>query len=229
MKAIRVVILFLCFVFLLAACAPRYQTKGEAFPTMYSLRPLSILVLPPINESTAADAKDYYSTTIAEPLSLSGYYVLPIEVVSDILKNEGIYDTETLISIPPGKFKEFFGADAVMYITIRKWDTSYYVIGGNVTVSLDFLLRSTTTGEDLWQYEGTIVEDTTVTAGGGNPLATLIVTIVATAIKTATTDYFPVAQRTNWKVLNTIPYGKYHPEYEKDKGLKVVEIRKKQR
>ncbi|NIS74702.1 MAG: hypothetical protein GTO08_05375, partial [Deltaproteobacteria bacterium] len=46
---------------------------------MYQEQPLTILVLPPMNETTAADAKEYYATTIAEPLSLQGFYVLPIE------------------------------------------------------------------------------------------------------------------------------------------------------
>jgi len=228
MKSVQAVLISFSFVFLLAACGPKYITKGEAFPKMYSVRPLSVLVLPPINESTAADAKEYYCATIAEPLSLSGYYVFPIEVVSDILKNEGIYDTETLLAVPPRKFKEYFGADAVMYITIRKWNTAYYVVAGNVTVSLHFLLRSTTTGEDLWQYEGIIVEDTTVTSSGGG-LGGLAAALIMTAVKTAATDYIPVAQRTNWMVLNTIPYGKYHPEYDKDRGLKAVRIDRKQK
>jgi hypothetical protein len=197
------------------------MTKYEAFPKVYAERPLTILVLPPINETTAADAKEYYSTTIAEPLSFAGYYVFPLEVVFEIMKNEGIYDTETLINLPPLKFKDFFGADAVMYIWIQRWSTSYYVLGGNVSVSLRCLIRSTTTGDDLWQYEGTIVEDTTVTSSGGG-LAGLAVAVVATAVKTAATDYVPIAKRANFMILNTLPYGKHSPNYDKDREEKAV-------
>ena len=50
------------------------------------------------------------------------------------------------------------------------------------------------TGEDLWHYEGTIIEDTTVTTSGGG-VAGLAVAIIATAIMTATTDYVPIARR----------------------------------
>jgi len=100
---------------ILTSCAPSQTTKQEAFPKMYSDRPSVILVLPPINQTTAADAKDYYSTTIAEPLSYVGYYILPIEVTNDILKSEGIYDTELISNVPLQKFKDFFGADAVMF------------------------------------------------------------------------------------------------------------------
>jgi hypothetical protein len=197
------------------------MTKYEAFPKMYAERPLAILVLPPINETTAADAKEYYVTTIAEPLSFSGYYVFPVEVISEIMKNEGLYDTEVLLNLPLNKFKEYFGADAVMYIWIKKWSTSYYVIGGNVSVSLRSVIKSTGTGGDLWQYEGTIIEDTTVTSSGGG-LAGLAIAIVATAVKTAATDYVPIAKRANYMIINSIPYGKYNPSYDKDREQKVI-------
>ncbi len=221
MKAERLLFLGISCLLVLTACGPTHMTKFEAFPRMYAERPLAILVLPPINETTAADAKEYYSTTIAEPLSFSGYYVFPIEVISEIMKNEGLYDTEALLNLPPNKFKEYFGADAVMYIWIKKWSTSYYVIGGNVSVSLRTAIKSTSTGDNLWQYEGTIIEDTTVTSSGGG-LAGLAVAIVATAVKTATTDYVPIAKRANYLILNAVPFGKYHPRYDKDKEDKAV-------
>jgi hypothetical protein len=64
-------------------------TKMEAYPKMYEKSPVSILVLPPMNQSTAAEAQEFYQATINEPLTLSGYYAYPIEVVSDILKKRG--------------------------------------------------------------------------------------------------------------------------------------------
>lgn len=221
MKTRRLLFLGICSLLVLTGCGPKYMTKHEAFPKVYAERPLTILVLPPINETTAADAKEYYSTTIAEPLSFSGYYVFPLEVISEIMKNEGIYDTETVMNLPPHKFKDYFGADAVMYIWIQRWSTSYYVVGGNVSVSIRSVIKSTTTGEDLWQYEGTIVEDTTVTSSGGG-LAGLAVALVATAIKTAATDYVPIAKRANYMIINSIPYGKYNPGYDKDREQKVI-------
>ena len=62
-----------------------YTTKFAEFPIMYEEKPNSILILPPINESTDAEAKDYYSTTIPIPLLLHGYYVFPYELTSEIL------------------------------------------------------------------------------------------------------------------------------------------------
>ena len=101
--------------------------KLDKFPLMYEEKPLTIFVLPPINSTTAADAKEYYTTALTQPLALSGYYVFPLEVTGDILKSQGMYDTEVLINQPLNKFFDYFGADAVLFTRIRKWDKSYMI------------------------------------------------------------------------------------------------------
>jgi len=215
-----------CTLAVLSACAPNMVAKKDAFPLMYQEKPISILVLPPINETTAADAKEYYSTTLAQPLSYMGYYVFPIEVVTDMMKHEGAYDTETLINVPPQKFKEYFGADAVLFVKITKWDTAYYVIGGHVTVGLDCLLKSTTTGAELWKYDGVLQVSTGGGVGGGG-LIGLAVQIAVTAIKTATADYIPVAQQANAMVISTIPTGRYHPKHGQDQEVQIMRKQQK--
>jgi len=200
-------------------------TKGEAFPKMYEEKPLSILVLPPINESTSPDAKEYYSTTIAEPLSFAGYYVFPIEIVNEVLKQEGIYDTELIVDLDASKFKEYFGADAVLFTRIIEWNTSYYVVGGNVKVHIAFDLVSTNTGELLWSYNGKLTVDTT---GDGNNIggaAGLLLQLAETAVKTAAQDYTPLAKKVNTTVLTTIPFGVYHAQHGTDQSFTGVNMK----
>lgn len=208
------------FISFFVGCAPQI-TKQEFSPKMYTEHPISILVLPPLNKSTAADAKEYYTTTIAEPLSNSGYYVFPTEVVGDILKQEGLSDTETMMNVPPRKFREFFGADAVMFVTIQKWNTTYAVLSGSVTVQLSCELRSTTSGEILWFYDGTVTVNTSGDSGGAGGLAGLLVQAASTAIKTAATGYVTLAQKANEQILLAIPYGKYHKDYNLDGKAKI--------
>ena len=196
--------------------------KGDAFPKMYEEKPLSILVLPPINESTAADAKEFYSTTVAEPLSLAGYYVFPIEIVNEVLKQEGIYDTELIVDLDPTKFKEYFDADAVLFTKIIKWDTSYYIIGGNVKVHLLFELLSTTTGDVLWNYNDELTVDTTAEDNKVGGTAGLLLSLATTAAKTASQDYIPLAKKVNNTILMTIPYGPYHPQHGLDRTTQSV-------
>ena len=65
----------------ISGCAANNMaTKGDKFPLMYEETPLTILIVPPMNETTAADAKIYYATTVQESLSYWGYYVMPYEI-----------------------------------------------------------------------------------------------------------------------------------------------------
>ena len=209
-------------ILLLSACAPKMSTKLAEFPMMYEERPASILILPPINESTAADAKEYYSTTIQEPLAFAGFYTFPYPITSEILKMEGIYDTELLVNLPLSKFKEYFGADAVLFTTIKKWDLSYMIIASTLTVSIDCKLKSTTSNQILWKYTGTVVVDLSGgNAGGG--LAGLIVKVIVAAVQSAAADYAPYARQANYRALTSMPYGKYHSEHNKDQQVQFVD------
>ena len=200
---------------LTSACAPKRSTKFNEFPLMYEEMPAAILILPPMNESTAADAKEYYATTIQEPLSFAGYYTLPYPITSEILKMEGIYDSELLVNVPLSKFKEYFGADAVLFTTIKKWDLSYVVLASTLTVSIDCQLKSTKSNQTLWKYTGTVVVD----LSGGNPgggLGGLIAKVIIAAVNTAVADYVPYARQANDRALSSLPYGKYNLRHNKD-------------
>ena len=95
-------------------------------------------------------------------------------------------------------------------------------IGGHVTVSVDFQLISTLTGEKLWQYNGTVKLDTSGSSGSNSGIAGIIASLITTAVKTATQDYIPLAKKANIKALVSIPHGKYHELFEEDKEEQVV-------
>ena len=48
--------------------------------------PRSILILPPINQSTAIEATYGYLSTVTRPVAERGYYVFPVAVVDQLLK-----------------------------------------------------------------------------------------------------------------------------------------------
>jgi hypothetical protein len=201
---------------LISGCASTYVTKQDAYPKMYENKPVSILVVPAVNRSTAADAPDLYSTTIAQPLSEAGYYVMPLPITNMVLQQEGVVDGAQLREINANKFRQMFDADAVLFVTINQWDTNYYVTGGNVTVGAEFELVSTDGEEVLWNYNSVIVHNTSGNSGN------LIADIISTAIATALTDYVPVARIVNATVMTTIPVGKYHSKHGKDGLDKTV-------
>jgi len=205
----------------LAGCGPARETRIKMFPKMYSESPQSILILPPINTSTAANAKEYYSTTIQEPLAYKGYYVYPYEVTSEILKQEGIYDAELLTNVPLKKFNEYFGADAVLFTKITKWDLKYIVIGGNLTIQIEAKLKSTKTDQEIWKYTGTVVVDLSGGNSGGG-IGGLIAKAIVTAVNAAIVDYVPHARRANYYALSSMPVGKYHKKYRKDQNDQII-------
>lgn len=201
----------------LSGCAIT-KPKSELYPTMYSEMPRSILVLPAVNKSTAADAPNLYSSTISQPLANAGFYVLPTQVTDKFFQNEGLTRGEQFTSIPTQKYSKIFGADAVLYVTIEKWDTNYFVFGGNVTVGIKYSLKSTKTGNQLWNYENELVLDT---SGNNNSGGGLLAMLINAAITTAVQDYVPVARQVNFISLNTIPFGNYHKMHRKDMKVEV--------
>ena len=201
---------------------PNLVTKSAKFPLMYEEKPLTILVLPPINSTTAADAKGYYATTISPPLALSGYYVLPIEVTDDILKSQGLYDTEMIGDQPLDRFGQYFGADAVLFTHIKKWDKSYMVLAATLTVSVDARLKSTKTNRVLWEYSGIIVADLSGNSSGGGGLGGLIAQVVVTAVNSAAADYVPYARLANAQLLRSIPVGRYNARAGQDGEDKIL-------
>ena len=221
-KRMLVLGILLSLVEMVTGCVPKATTKGEEFPLMYEETPLTILILPPMNESTAADAKQYYATTVQEVLSYWGYYVFPYEVTSDMLKMEGIYDAELIRNVSLVKFREYFDADAVLFTTIKKWDLNYMIIASYLTVSIDEELKSTKTDQTLWSYNGTVVVDL---SGGdiGGGLGALIAKAVIAAVSSAMADYVPYARQANYRALSSFPFGKYHPNFMTDQSMQFID------
>lgn len=205
---------------ILSGCATM-DTKINMFPKVYEQNPMTILVMPPMNESTSPEAKEFLECTLMAPLAEMGYYVIPVGIANEILKDEGVYDSEIIDESALPKLGTYFGADAVLWTTIKEWDKTYAVLAGNVEVSLDYRLQSTRTGEVLWSYDGKLKVDTSGGSGGGSGLVGLFVKAVTTAVSTATTDYVPIARKVNVMVLNTVPAGKYHALYNQDQKLQV--------
>lgn len=209
-------------VFIFTGCGATYVTKGTEFPKMYEQQPRSILILPPMNESTDAEAKDYYMTTTEMPFALMGYYTFPTEMVSEIMKQEGVYDTEILYNLPLDKFYEYFGADTVLFTRIKKWDLSYMVLASKLTIQIEAKIMSTKTSEQLWKYVGTVVVDLSGGDGGGG-IAGLIASAIVTAVNSASADYVEYARQANGRIIYTLPVGPYHEKYMKDQDVKLID------
>ena len=117
--------------------------KSEAYKGMYSEKPLTVLIMPPINKTTSVDAKEYFHSTLNIPIANAGYYVIPTFLSMEILKRESAYDAELFLNSPLTKFGDVFGADVALFTIIHKWDKTY----GMVYVEVEHLVKSIKTNE----------------------------------------------------------------------------------
>lgn len=201
------ILLFAVVLALLTSCAHQI-TRGDQYAKMYEEKPTTILVMAPINKTNFPEAKDYFYTSLYQPLCEKGYYVFSPNMTMEMLQAESAYDSEMFIDGNLNKFGDFLNADACLFTTIKLWKRNN--LGGRITVGIEYLLKSTKTGETLYKREGEIKLDRSVS--GGNPLINLI----ATAISTAATDKAEAGQACSAFVLSDMPVGKYDEQYGKD-------------
>ena len=167
----------------------------------------SVLILPPANQTTAAQAGEHYYTSLAVPLTRAGFYVFPALVTQRIMQSEGIIDGAQLDDIPYSRFRDLFGADLLLRTRITQWDTAYVVLAGSVTVAIEFELVSAHTGSVLWRHRDRRVANT------GSNNSNFLGLLLETALNTAVQDYMPLAREINRNAFRWLPYGPYHPRY----------------
>lgn len=117
-------------------------------------QPKSILVLPPLNNSANVRASDAFLSSITEPLAECGYYVYPVAVIDRLFKDNGVPTPGDMHSVSLKKIDEIIGPDAVMYITIRKWTTTYVLIDSSTIVEIAYKLVDVKSEKVIWQWSG---------------------------------------------------------------------------
>ena len=195
----------------LASCSTP-TTLSQQYPGMYEEKPLSIAIMPPINQTTHAEAKDYFYTTMYMPLCEKGYYVYSPYLTMEMFQQESAYDAEMFLEADLTPFRNVLDADAAMFTIIKDWRRNN--VGGMLTVKIEYILRSTKTGQTLYTREGEIKVDTSIYGGSGGLGA--LVGMIATAINTAATDKVVAGRKCTAFVLTDLPAGKYSPMHEKD-------------
>jgi hypothetical protein len=179
--------------------------------------PRSILVVPVTNKSVDVNAPDYFLATIATPLAERGYYVFPINMVKSVLSDDGLSDANLVHAGDPRRLGEVFGTDAIMYISIERWDAKYVVLSTSVTVELTYSLKSAHTGQELWSNHQRMVYQPQANGGG---IGGLIANAIVAAMAKAAPNYMPLAHQANNGAINVkgtgLPAGPYDGRYRKD-------------
>lgn len=172
--------------------------------------PRTLLVLPPVNETTEVIAPYSLLTTVTRPLSELGYYVVPVVMADHFLKENGLNLPAEMHEAPLERLQSVFGADAVLYITVEKYGSKYQLISSNTMVHARARLVDARTGVEIWQGR-----TETVYAGQAGLIEALVEQVVNKLVDQA----HNVAAMASLQLL-TVPgqgllHGPRHPEFGK--------------
>jgi hypothetical protein len=112
-----------------------------------------------------------------------GYYVFPVAIVDELLKENGMPTPGEMHQVPLKKVAEITGADAVLYVTLLEYGSKYQVINSATTVRVKARLVDTKTELLLWEGAGMAQQNS---GGTGNILGDLISAAVTQAIMSGT-------------------------------------------
>ncbi len=189
------------------------QPVRQDMSAFQAAAPRSILVVPIINKSLDVDAPNYVLAAMPIPISDKGYYVFPVNTTKYVLEQEGYYEGERVHQLPASELAKLFGADAVLYVSINRWDAQYALITTTVTVEFDYRMVSKD-GTEIWK-ESKRMQYQPQNNNSGSPLATLIVAVVNAAVTRAAPNYMPLTRQANKEVfvsgVNALPDGPYLP------------------
>lgn len=207
-----------CVLTLLTGCAERKTIDYTAYKQS---RPKSILILPPLNESP--DVKATYSmlSQVTYPLAEAGYYVMPVALVDETFRQNGLSTPADIHQLPPNKLHEIFGADAGLYVTVSDYGTRYMVLSSATVVTASAKLVDLKSGTTLWTGSASASSEEGRQNQGGL-IGMLVTAAINQIISTVQDDAgYPIAGITSSRLLTPQPnggilYGPRSPKYGTD-------------
>jgi len=103
----------------LGGCATKAPPRD--YSAWMKAKPATLLVMPPVNDSPDVKATPSVWSHATRPLSEAGYYVLPVTLVDETFRQNGVHTASDAHDIPYPKLREVFGADAAVYIRVKRY------------------------------------------------------------------------------------------------------------
>jgi hypothetical protein len=195
------------------------QQANFNYTTFKTHHPKSILILPPVNNTSDIKASDTVYSYTTFPLAESGYYVFPIPLVKQTFQQNGFSEASEIQNIPHSKLHEIFHADAVMYINVKSYGSTYNIISSNIVVTLEGKLVDLKTSSVLWS--GTASANSSQNSSGGGLVGLLITSLVTQILNSSTDATVKYADLANVRLLhagkkNGILFGHRSPKFKSD-------------
>lgn len=187
---------------------PKREDRIVSYPRIYSEKPKTILLIYPWNRSKNQYASEMYLINIAKELSQRGYYVIPTMLTIDKHKQDTMFSAEYIKGSETGRFKEEFGADAVMFVTIYSLNKPWW--STNINSVAEYTLFSTTTTDTLFYRRADFNYDSPI------PSYKPAKTDNSYEMDQRTIPLFGTCFQMQRSVFMDFPYGPYHKNYLKD-------------
>lgn len=205
------------FLLVITGCATNAPFDYTAYKES---RPRSILVLPPVNNSPEVSATYSVLSYATRPLAEAGYYVIPVTLVAEAFKQNGVTQPTDMHNTSLPKLREIFGADAACYITISQYGTVYTVVNSASTVTAQAKLVDLKTGKLLWTGSATASSEEGQNQQQGGLASLLIGAIVKQVLATTSDQSHQIAGVATSRLLSAKPngilFGPRSPNYGKD-------------
>ena len=189
---------------LLAGCATKAPPYD--YSAFQRAKPASLLVLPPVNDSPEVKATPGTWAHATRPLAEAGYYVLPVTLVDETFRQNGMTGSNEIQEIPYQKLREVFGADAAVYMRIKKYGTTYAVISSDTRVEIEGRIVDLRTGALLWQGKAYASSAEQQQQSSGGLVGLLVTALVNQIVGTASDAAFNFAGLANQRMLGAPRY-----------------------
>ena len=200
MSRLKKMALLLAPAVLMVGCATKAPSYD--YTAFKAAKPRSIVVLPPLNNSPEVNAGNSVYAQVSYPLAEAGYYVLPVAVVGETFKQNGLTNAAEIHGVDVRKLNEIFGADAGLYITIDKYGSTYTVLNSVAVVAVSARLVDLKTGTLLWEGKASASNNEGGNNGGGGLIGALVAAAVKQIINSTTDAAHPVAGVANARLLS---------------------------
>ena len=154
------------------------------------------------------------------PLGEAGYYVYPVAVVDEMFRHNGLNNPGDIHAVSQSKLREIFGADAALYVDVKRYGSTYNVISSDITVSADARLVDLKTGKLLWNGSASASSAEQSNNNNGGLVGLLVTAVIKQITNNLTEQSHTYAGLASQRLLSPHPngllYGPRSPFYGKD-------------
>lgn len=190
---------FLAIALAIAGCAT--PPPGVDYTAFIEARPASLLVLPPLNDSPEVNATPGVWAQATRPLAEAGYYVLPVTLVDETFRQNGLNDPAEIQEVSPQKLRDFFDADAAVYLRVKQYGTSYAVVASSTTVEVEGRIVDLRSGQLLWEGRARASSAEQGQQNQGGLVGLLVTAVVKQIVETSTDAAFNYAGIADQRLL----------------------------